>query len=120
MTLQILLVNDQQKGLDALLCLCRGYDNDIAKSGEEAVRMVVQKKYDLVFMDYLMPGINGLEAIRKIREISQVPIFMYSTYPLEERELKEARCNGYFNSDNILDAVKMLKEANSQKVENPE
>ena len=42
---------------------------DTANNGLEAVEMILANKYDLVFMDYLMPEMNGAEATVKIRHI---------------------------------------------------
>lgn len=46
-----------------------GIPSDYAKDGLTALQMLRQKKYDLVLMDYVMPGMNGIEVIEKIRAI---------------------------------------------------
>lgn len=42
---------------------------DTAKSGEEAIEMVKQKEYHLIFMDHMMPDMDGVEATHVIREM---------------------------------------------------
>lgn len=62
---------------------------DFAETGEEALQKVASATYDLVFLDIIMPGIDGYEACRQMRmrkEMKKTPIIMLSakTSPLDE------------------------------------
>ncbi|MDR3301975.1 MAG: response regulator [Spirochaetaceae bacterium] len=46
-----------------------GVEVDTALSGEEAVAKAAQKGYDIIFMDHMMPGMDGVEATAKIRAL---------------------------------------------------
>lgn len=58
----------------------RGYAPDVALNGEEAVRAVLNKNYDLVFMDIQMPIMDGIEATGIIRDqLGLSPIIIAAT-----------------------------------------
>ncbi|MCL1917736.1 MAG: ATP-binding protein [Peptococcaceae bacterium] len=67
---RILVVDDNTANLNVaagLLRLC-GIQTETAESGRQAIHMVQQHPYDLVFMDHRMPGISGVETTQVIRE----------------------------------------------------
>lgn len=45
------------------------YELDICKNSTETFEIVTKKKYNCIFLDYLLPGIDGLELLKKIREL---------------------------------------------------
>lgn len=74
----ILIVDDEPlmvKGLKYSLEQ-DGYKIDAAYDGNEALKKALDNSYDLIILDLMLPGIDGLEVCQKIREKSQVPIIM--------------------------------------------
>ncbi|MDL2226671.1 response regulator, partial [Deltaproteobacteria bacterium OttesenSCG-928-M10] len=67
---RILVVDDNQlnQKLAATLLAKRGHKVDVADNGEEALISISGQKYDMVLMDIQMPVMDGLTAVRKIRE----------------------------------------------------
>lgn len=66
-----------------------GIASDFAETGEEALQKVASRSYDLIFLDIIMPGIDGYETCRQMRtrrEMKKTPIIMLSakTSPLDE------------------------------------
>jgi len=53
-----------------------GYKADVVYDGREALNLAEEKKYDLILLDVMIPGLNGIEVCRRIRQSSQVPIIM--------------------------------------------
>jgi len=53
-----------------------GYKVDVAYNGLEGLNIAHQNEYDLILLDIMIPGINGIEVCRRIRGFSQVPIIM--------------------------------------------
>ena len=66
--MQVLVVEDSDINRKLAVGMLRkfGYAPDVAQDGAEAVEMVRQQRYDLVFMDLQMPVMDGLEATRQI------------------------------------------------------
>lgn len=55
-----------------------GYQSTVVHDGEQALRQFASDRYDLVLLDLMLPKLNGLEILRRIREQSQVPILILS------------------------------------------
>ena len=74
----ILLVEDEEN-LHLFLKLeleYEGYEVTVSENGKEALELFHRNQYDMVLLDLMLPGINGLEVCRRIREESMVPIIM--------------------------------------------
>ncbi len=70
-----------------------GFSTDIANNGFEAVEMVQQKNYDLVFMDMEMPEMDGIEAtirIKTLKTIDDFPVIVAMTANATTED--KARC----------------------------
>ena len=56
----------------------RGYEVDLAATGEEALILAADRHPDVVILDIGLPGIDGIEVVRGLRGWTQVPIIMLS------------------------------------------
>jgi len=55
----------------------KDYIIEVANNGNDAIEMVKEKPYDLIFLDENMPGLSGLETLSKIKDIRQsIPVIM--------------------------------------------
>ena len=88
-----------------------------AETGEEAIAAAQQELPDLIIMDMMMPGMNGLDATQRIREyqtLRQTPIVAVSAYGADEyRSLAiDAGCDEYistpFEPNELADLIKSL------------
>jgi two-component system KDP operon response regulator KdpE len=77
---RILVVDDEPQIRRALVInlRARGYEVDVADSGERALELAARHHPDAVVLDLGLPGIDGVEVIRGLRGWSQVPIVVLS------------------------------------------
>lgn len=53
-----------------------GYEIGLEQNGLTAYSRIIQESFDLIILDIMLPGMNGLEICQKVRELSSVPIIM--------------------------------------------
>ncbi|RUL53150.1 MULTISPECIES: response regulator [Lysinibacillus] len=86
-----ILIVDDQRGIRLLLeevLLKEGYHVDQASNGIEALKILEVQEIDCVLLDLKIPGMNGLEILKKIREMNlTIPVFMMTA--LDGQEVKE-------------------------------
>jgi DNA-binding NarL/FixJ family response regulator len=115
--MKILLCDDQaviRDGLEMLLSLEKDIQViAVAQGGAEAVELAAQKQPDLVLMDLKMPGVNGIEATRRIRaHFPGIKVLVLTTYDDDEWVFDAIRAgaSGYLLKDTprekIVEAIR--------------
>lgn len=86
----ILVVDDEREILRALQrsLTAHGYKVFTAGSGEEAIEAFARHRPDLLLLDLLLPGISGLEVVRRVRATSSVPIIVLSVKEAEHDKVE--------------------------------
>lgn len=74
----ILIVEDEENMISFIKMELKyeGYEVNEATDGRMAVQMALENNYDLILLDLMLPGINGLEVCRRIRKEKDTPIIM--------------------------------------------
>ena len=90
---QILLVDDNQinRNVAKSILLKSGCEVVEVSSGQEAIKEVKKRKFDLIFMDIQMPDMDGVQATAKIKKLKLVhrpPIVAMTAYSMEEDRVK--------------------------------
>ncbi len=97
MSKRILVIDDEEAVRTSFILAFgdAGFEVDTAESGEKGLQMKNDKEieYDLIFLDLKMPGMNGVETLRRIRKTDKrVPIYIFTAFYKEFfEELKIAR-----------------------------
>jgi DNA-binding response OmpR family regulator len=106
---KILLVDDEE----SIHLLYReeleeeGYEVHSALSGEEALEKLPIIGPDLVILDINMPGMNGIEVLRRMKEINQVmPVILSSAYQEFKQDLGSWASDDYIVKSSNLDELK--------------
>ena len=139
----VLIVDDNMTNLYIACELMKPYQFriDIATSGDKAIDMVSQRAYDLIFMDHMMPGKDGVETTKDIRELDKpyaktIPVVAltanaifgakekllkagfddYLSKPIDTKRLNEVIENYLCNQDSSQTCkIHLLKETTSNK-----
>lgn len=130
----ILIVDDNPKNIQLLASTLKpfGYSLGYSKSGEDALLAINKVSYDLILMDIMMPGIDGLETSRRMKQIKKyklVPIIFVTAKSSDEDILEGFEAGGVDYITKPFKAkelkvrietqlkIKELRESLEQKVE---
>ena len=124
----VLVVDDQSQNLQVVAAVLsmNGFEVILASSGEEAFERLAARTPDLILLDVLMPGMDGLAVCRKIKEDPrwlEVPIIFLSAADDKNLIVKALECGGVdyvtkpFNKAELLTRVRThlaLKQARDE------
>ena len=66
----------------------RGYTVDTAETGEQAITAFENRRPDVLIVDLLMPGMGGIDVVRKLRAVSTIPIIVLSAMGEEAKKVQ--------------------------------
>ena len=92
---RVLIVDDEENQVRALVIGLRleGFDVSTAREADAALNLLQFEPVDLAIVDLMMPGINGIELARKMRDLFPITrVVLTSAYHLSERQLTRADC----------------------------
>ncbi|MBI5643165.1 MAG: sigma-54-dependent Fis family transcriptional regulator [Deltaproteobacteria bacterium] len=90
-----------------------GYTVSVAKEGEEALRKLRMERYDIVITDLMMPGMDGLALLKKIKELDrEILVIIITGYATIETAVKAIESGAYdyiakpFRLDELMIVIK--------------
>lgn len=111
---RVLLVDDEDRIVNflALKLKVSGYQVICASDGEKGLDLARTATPDIILLDIIMPGIDGLEVLRRLRKFSDVPVIVLSAKERISEEVFALGANGFmskpFNPDDLISEVKAL------------
>jgi len=117
--IRVLMVDDEERfrQTTSKILSRKGYEVNVAESGEKAVEWVKTNPVDVVVLDIKMPGISGEEALQQIKEVdADIQVIMLTGHGGEEsaRTSLHRDAFDYLNKPCDIDLLsKKIKEANS-------
>ena len=83
MSIRILVIDDEEAIRKLFISTLdgTGYQVETAESGEQGIEKARETKFNLIFIDLKMPGINGVETLRELWKMGQtVPIYIITAF----------------------------------------
>ena len=115
----ILIVNDEQSTRFLYKEKLEGndYQISVAATGEEALKMLDKQIPDLIILDIKMPGMDGIEVMRKIKdEKGDIPIILCSAYGQYKQDFRVWASDAYVvKSADIREMKLTIKEIFNQQ-----
>jgi len=111
---KVLIVDDETRIVRFLELKLKvsGYDVISATSGERALDLARSEKPDILLLDIILPGIDGLEVLQEIRKFSQMPVIVFSARAGYAERTMKLGANDYiakpFSPDELIAKVKAL------------
>ena len=107
---RILFIDDQQDFLDSISfwMKAKGYKVQVSKDVHKAIGLVREGKVDIVFCDYKMPEMDGIQVLVKIREIdNSIPVVMVTAHAdnVLLRDVKTLGISGFFSKIGPFDEL---------------
>ncbi len=100
---KVLVIEDNKDNLLLIAYALKRYDYEVipAYTGEEGVELAVRERPYFIIVDINLPGIDGIETTRKIRQseaAGEIPIIAVTSYAMrgDRENIMAAGCNGYF------------------------
>ncbi len=123
---RILLVEDNEMNLDMLSrrLLRKGYEVVIAMDGQGGVTMAASERPDLILMDMSLPVLDGWEATRRIREMTEtaeIPVIALTSHAMagDREKAMGAGCDDYDTKPVDFERLLVKIEALLKRQEKP-
>jgi DNA-binding response OmpR family regulator len=97
---KILIIEDDQSIADLLSDYLEisGFESEVCTDGSSGYQQILNNSYDLIILDIMLPGIDGFEILRRIRDNIDIPVLLVSA---KKEEIDKIRGLGLGADDYI-------------------
>ena len=123
------LVIDDEPAIQRLLAInleAAGYRVTLAPDGQQGLTLAAQKRFNAIILDLGLPDISGIEALKRLREWTQIPVLILTVHDSETEKIEalDSGADDYvtkpFNTGELLARLRAaLRRANKGSVEEP-
>jgi two-component system response regulator DegU len=126
LSMKIVIADDSSLFRDRIKSLLNGLKENLviydAENGVEALKLIKDKKPDLAILDIRMPEMNGIEVLKKIRELKmkiKVCILTNYNYPIYKKKCFEAGADYSLSKTEDFEDIKIVITEMSGEAETP-
>lgn len=122
MTEKVLLVDDEPEFLEVMVERMKARDMNVitATSAGEALEMIAKESFDAVVLDFMMPGMDGIETLRKLKvDKPELQIILLTGYATVEKSVEAMKLGAMDFMEKPADIEKLtakIKQAQAEKV----
>ena len=98
MSIKVLLVDDEKDFIEPLAerLQLRDFNVTTASNGDDALNLVRENEYDIIVLDVKMPGRDGIETLKEIKNIKQIPqVIMLTGHATVETAIEGMKIGAY-------------------------
>jgi DNA-binding NarL/FixJ family response regulator len=113
--MKVVIADDSSLLRDRIKSLLNSLNNNPviyeAENGVDALQLIREKKPDLVILDIRMPGMNGIEVLKKIRELNmkvKVCILTNYDYPIYKKRCLEAGADFFLRKTEDFEEIEII------------
>ncbi|MFH2092484.1 MAG: response regulator [Pseudomonadota bacterium] len=120
--INILLIDDEIEFISTLAerLELRGYTAKTAEDGESGISMLTNESFDMIILDLMMPGLNGLDTLRQIKTIDPcIPVILLTGHGSTKDGMEGMRIGAYdflIKPIDINELLGKIKSASNQSL----
>jgi len=114
--IHVLLIDDELDFLEVISSWLssKGYETSNARNGKEAISVIKSSRPDIVFVDFRMPIMDGIETLVNIRKFDkEIPVIMLTAHG-DKKRLKKAKklgASGFFHKGDDITKLEIMIES---------